>query len=137
MLDARAQHLLKTLIERYIAEGQPVGSRVLSRHSGLELSPATIRNVMADLEEAGLLYAPHTSAGRLPTEAGLRLFVHGLLEIGRLAEDERRSIESLCAARGKSLSQALEEATSALSGLSHCAGIVVVPKQDRPLHFIG
>jgi heat-inducible transcriptional repressor len=91
---------------------------------------------MADLEEVGLLYAPHTSAGRLPTELGLRFFVHGLLEIGRLAEDERRSIDNLCMARGKSLPQALEEATSALSGLSHCAGIVVVPNQDRPLKHI-
>jgi heat-inducible transcriptional repressor len=91
---------------------------------------------MADLEEVGLLYAPHTSAGRLPTELGLRLFVHGLLEIGGLGEDERRSIESLCVARGKSLPQALEEATSALSGLSHCAGIVVVPNQDRPLKHL-
>ena len=91
---------------------------------------------MADLEEAGLLFAPHTSAGRLPTEAGLRLFVHGLLEVGRLAEDERRSIESLCVARGKSLPQALEEAISALSGLSHCAGVVVAPKQDRPLKHL-
>jgi heat-inducible transcriptional repressor len=103
---------------------------------GQNLSPATIRNVMADLEEAGLLYSPHTSSGRLPTEAGLRLFVHGLLEIGGLAEDERRSIESLCVARGKSLAQALEEATTALSGLSHCAGIVVVPKHDRPLKHL-
>ena len=100
------------------------------------LSPATIRNVMADLEEAGLLYSPHTSAGRLPTEAGLRLFVNGLLEIGELAEDERHNIESLCVTRGKSLAQALEEATTALSGLSHCAGVVVVPKQDRPLKHI-
>jgi len=91
---------------------------------------------MADLEEAGLLYAPHTSAGRLPTEMGLRLFVHGLLEIGSLGEEERRNIESLCVARGKSLPQLLEEATTALSGLSHCAGIVVVPNQDRPLKHI-
>ncbi len=83
-----------------------------------------------------MLYAPHTSAGRLPTEAGLRLFVHGLLEIGGLSEEERRSIESLCVARGKSLSQALEEATTALSGLSHCAGLVVAPKQDRPLKYL-
>src|SRR6187431_394130 len=136
MLDERAKTLLKTLVERYIADGQPVGSRTLSRASGLELSPATIRNVMADLEELGLLYSPHTSAGRLPTEAGLRLFVHGLLELGNLAEDERHNIEALCAARGKSLAQALEEATSALSGLSHCAGVVVVPKQERPLKHI-
>src|SRR5213080_1178898 len=79
MLDPRAQHLLKTLIERYIAEGQPVGSRVLSRHSGLELSPATIRNVMADLEELGLIASPHTSAGRVPTARGYRLFVDTML----------------------------------------------------------
>jgi heat-inducible transcriptional repressor len=135
-LNERSREIFRVIVDGYVATGEPVGSRTLSRRLGQNLSPATIRNVMADLEEVGLLYAPHTSAGRLPTEAGLRLFVHGLLEIGRLAEDERRSIESLCAARGKSLSQALEEATSALSGLSHCAGIVVVPKQDRPLKHL-
>src|SRR5919206_2379441 len=79
MLDARAQHLLKTLVERYVAEGQPVGSRALSRHSGLDLSPATIRNVMADLEEMGLIASPHTSAGRIPTARGYRLFVDTML----------------------------------------------------------
>jgi heat-inducible transcriptional repressor len=135
-LNERSREIFRLIVDGYVATGEPVGSRTLSRRLGQNLSPATIRNVMADLEEAGLLYSPHTSAGRLPTEAGLRLFVHGLLEIGRLAEDERRSIESLCVARGKSLSQALEEATSALSGLSHCAGIVVVPKQDRPLKHL-
>src|SRR5437868_8909794 len=135
-LNERSREIFRVIVDGYVASGEPVGSRTLSRRLGQNLSPATIRNVMADLEEAGLLFAPHTSAGRLPTEAGLRLFVHGLLEIGRLAEDERRSIESLCAARGKSLSQALEEATSALSGLSHCAGVVVVPKQERPLKHI-
>jgi len=135
-LNERSREIFRVIVDGYVASGEPVGSRTLSRRLGQNLSPATIRNVMADLEEAGLLYAPHTSAGRLPTEAGLRLFVHGLLEIGRLAEDERRSIESLCAARGKSLAQALEEATSALSGLSHCAGIVVVPKQERPLKHL-
>src|SRR5215831_18837643 len=135
-LNERSREIFRQIVDAYVETGEPVGSRTLSRRSSLDLSPATIRNVMADLEEAGLLYAPHTSAGRLPTEAGLRLFVHGLLEIGRLAEDERRSIESLCVARGKSLSQALEEATTALSGLSHCAGVVVVPKQDRPLKHL-
>ena len=78
----RAQQLLKVLIQRFIEEGQPIGSRTLSRKSGMELSPATIRNVMADLEDIGLLHAPHTSAGRMPTEAGLRLFVDGLLQVG-------------------------------------------------------
>ena len=135
-LNERSREIFRLIVDGYVATGEPIGSRTLSRLLAQNLSPATIRNVMADLEEAGLLYAPHTSAGRLPTELGLRFFVDGLLEVGRLAEDERRSIESLCAARGKSLPQALEEATSALSGLSHCAGIVVVPKQDRPLKHL-
>jgi heat-inducible transcriptional repressor len=135
-LTERSREIFRLIVDGYVATGEPIGSRTLSRRLGQNLSPATIRNVMADLEEAGLLYSPHTSAGRLPTDAGLRLFVHGLLEIGRLAEAERRSIESLCAARGKSLPQALEEATSALSGLSHCAGVVVVPNQDRPLKHL-
>jgi len=135
-LNERSREIFRLIVDGYVATGEPIGSRTLSRLLGQNLSPATIRNVMADLEEAGLLYAPHTSAGRLPTEAGLRLFVHGLLEVGRLAEDERRSIESLCVARGKSLPQALEEAISALSGLAHCAGVVIAPKQDRPLKHV-
>ncbi|MGH7028835.1 MAG: heat-inducible transcriptional repressor HrcA [Stellaceae bacterium] len=135
-LTERSREIFRLIVDGYVATGEPIGSRTLARLLGQNLSSATIRNVMADLEEAGLLYAPHTSAGRLPTEAGLRLFVHGLLEVGRLAEDERRNIESLCLARGKSLPQALEEAISALSGLSHCAGVVVAPKQDRPLKHL-
>jgi heat-inducible transcriptional repressor len=135
-LNARSREIFRMIVDGYVLTGEPVGSRTLSRLLTDSLSPATIRNVMADLEEAGLLYAPHTSAGRLPTEAGLRFFVDGLLEVGNLAEAERNSIESLCAAHGRSLPQALEEATMALSGLSHCAGLVVVPKQDRPLKHI-
>jgi heat-inducible transcriptional repressor len=135
-LNERSREIFRLIVDGYVQTGEPIGSRTLSRLLGQNLSPATIRNVMADLEESGLLYAPHTSAGRLPTEAGLRLFVHGLLELGNLGEDERHNIEVLCATRGKSLAQALEEATSALSGLSHCAGVVVVPKQERPLKHI-
>jgi heat-inducible transcriptional repressor len=135
-LNARSREIFRIIVDGYVQTGEPIGSRTLSRLLTDNLSPATIRNVMADLEEAGLLYAPHTSAGRLPTEAGLRFFVDGLLELGNLAEAERSSIESLCAARGRSLPQALEEATQALSGLSRCAGLVVVPKQDRPLKHI-
>lgn len=135
-LSERSREIFRLIVDGYVQTGGPIGSRTLSRLLGQHLSPATIRNVMADLEEAGLLYSPHTSAGRLPTEAGLRLFVNGLLEIGNLAEAERHNLESLCAARGKSLAQALEEATSALSGLSHCAGVVVVPKTERPLKHI-
>src|SRR5271169_5250509 len=99
-LNERSREIFRVIVDGYVASGEPVGSRTLSRRIGQNLSPATIRNVMADLEEAGLLYAPHTSAGRLPTEAGLRFFVHGLLEIGGLAEEERMAIEARCAAAG-------------------------------------
>jgi heat-inducible transcriptional repressor len=135
-LNERSREVFRLIVDGYVATGDPVGSRTVSRLLAQHLSPATIRNVMADLEEAGLLYAPHTSAGRLPTEAGLRLFVDGFLEVGTLAEEERSSLESICAARGMSLPQALAEAISALSGLARCAGIVVAPKQDRPLRHI-
>lgn len=134
-LNDRGREIFRRIVDAYLATGEPIGSRTLSRR-GLDLSPATIRNVMADLEEAGLLFAPHTSAGRLPTEAGLRMFVNGLLEVGGLSQDERDNIEGRCAAAGKSISQALEEATSALSGLSRCTGLVVAPKTERPLKHI-
>ena len=135
-LNERSREIFRQIVDTYVETGEPVGSRTLSRRSGLELSPATIRNVMADLEEAGLLYARHTSAGRLPTEAGLRLFVNGLLEVGGLAEDERQEIEARCAAGGRSLPQALEEATAMLSGLAHCVSLVVAPKTERPLKHL-
>ena len=135
-LNERSREIFRQIVDAYVETGEPVGSRTLSRRSPLDLSPATIRNVMADLEEAGLLYAPHTSAGRLPTEAGLRLFVNGLLEVGGLSEEERGEIEARCAAGGKSLAQALEEATSTLAGLARCAGLVLAPKTERPLRHL-
>jgi heat-inducible transcriptional repressor len=135
-LNDRAREILRRIIDSYLETGTPVGSRTISRLMGVTLSPATIRNVMADLEEAGLLYAPHTSAGRLPTDAGLRLFVNGLLEVGRLSEEERRNIESQCKTAGRSMPQVLEEATAMLAGLSHCAGLVMAPKADQPLRHI-
>jgi heat-inducible transcriptional repressor len=135
-LSERSREILRTIVEAYVETGEPVGSRTISRKLGLTLSPATIRNVMADLEDSGLLYAPHTSAGRLPTDLGLRLFVHGLLEIGSLTQEERASIDGQCRAAGKSLAQVLEQATEMLSGLSHCAGLVVAPKVERALKHI-
>src|SRR5579864_2306009 len=135
-LNERSREIFRLIVDGYVQTGEPIGSRTLSRLLGQNLSPATIRNVMADLEEAGLLYAPHTSAGRLPTEAGLRLFVNGLLEVGGLSEDERTEIEARCAANGKSLAQALEEATSTLAGLARCAGLVLAPKTERPLRHL-
>lgn len=135
-LSDRSREIFRQVVDAYVATGEPIGSRTLSRKLGLGLSPATIRNVMADLEEAGLLYAPHTSAGRVPTEAGLRLFVDGLLEVGHLSSDERDNLEAHCAATGKSMAQALEQATSALSGLSQCAGLVLAPKTERALRHV-
>ena len=135
-LNDRSREVFCEIVEAYVAEGGPVGSRTLSRRLKLPISPATIRNVMADLEDMGLLYAPHTSAGRLPTDAGLRLFVDGLLEIGDLSSEERANIEARCVTHGTNLNEALGEATSLLSGLAQCAGLVVAPKTARPLKHI-
>ena len=135
-LNPRSSEILRQIIDGYLTTGEPVGSRTIPRNTELNLSPATIRNVMADLQDAGLLFSPHTSAGRIPTEAGLRLFVDGLLEVGRLTEDERKEIEAQCTAQGRSMQQTLNEASRVLSGLSNCAGLVVVPKKDSPLRHI-
>ena len=135
-LNRRTREILRHIVEAYVETGEPIGSRTISRRFGLQLSPATVRNVMADLEEMGLLRAPHTSAGRLPTEAGLRLFVNGLLEVGQLAEDERDVINARCSARGQSLAEVLERASLILAGLSSCAGLVVAPRIDRALRHI-
>ncbi|MGH6959941.1 MAG: HrcA family transcriptional regulator, partial [Dongiaceae bacterium] len=135
-LNERSRQILRHIVDAYVETGEPIGSRTISRRLGMVLSPATIRNVMADLEEAGLLYAPHTSAGRLPTEQGLRLFVNGLLELGALTKEEQANIDGQCAAAGRSVPEVLEEATTMLSGLSHCAGLVVAPKTERPLKHI-
>jgi heat-inducible transcriptional repressor len=135
-LNERSREILRHIVDAYMESGEPVGSRTISRRLAMSLSPATIRNVMADLEEAGLLYAPHTSAGRLPTERGLSLFVSGLLELGGLSQEERANIDGKCAAAGRSLADVLEDATTMLSGLSRCAGLVVAPKTERRLKHI-
>jgi heat-inducible transcriptional repressor len=135
-LNDRSREIFREIVETYVATGEPVGSRTLSCRLGLNLSAASIRNVMADLQDAGLLYAPHTSAGRLPTDAGLRLFVNGLLETGGLSAGDRNDIENLCAASGKSVEEALSEASTALSGLSSCASLVLAPKTGAPLKHI-
>jgi heat-inducible transcriptional repressor len=134
-LSDRSREIFRLIVDTYFETGEPVGSRTLSRRLG-QLSPATIRNVMADLEELGLLFAPHTSAGRLPTELGLRLFVDGLMELGGLTEAERAAIDGQCQAVGRSMPEVMEQASTMLSGLSHCAGMVVAPKTDRPLKHI-
>jgi heat-inducible transcriptional repressor len=135
-LDARSAAVLREIVEQYVLTGEPVGSRTLSRRLPLNVSPATIRNVMADLTESGLLFAPHTSAGRLPTEQGLRLFVDGLLQFGELGEEEREQISAALAASGRSLEDTLAEASSLLSGLSAAAGVVLAPKGEGALRHI-
>ncbi len=134
-LDARARDIFRRIVEGYLETGEPVGSRTLSR-LGVHLSPASIRNTMQDLTELGLLGAPHASAGRLPTHAGLRLFVDGLLEVGDLAEEERRSIEARLTAHGRSYDDALNEASSILSGLAGGAGVVVTPVRDAGVKHV-
>jgi len=132
----RPREVFRHLVEAFLASGEPVGSRTLSQRLPLALSPASIRNVMADLEAMGLLYAPHTSAGRAPTEKGLRLFVDGLLEIGELAPDERVAIEARMSGSGQRIEDMLTQATQSLAGLSRCAGLMITTKQDSALKHV-
>ena len=128
-LSDRARDVFRIVVESYIDSGAPVGSRTISKLSGLNLSPASIRNVMQDLEEVGLLAAPHTSAGRMPTETGLRLFVDGMMQSAEPSAEERALIEARVGERGP-VEDALAAATAALSGLSACAGLVMVPTRE-------
>ena len=136
-LDDRSRQIFRQLVESYLSTGDPVGSRNLARNLPMTLSPASVRNVMSDLEQLGLIAAPHTSAGRLPTQLGLRMFVDGLLEIGDLSEEERRQIEAQVRVRqSKSVDQVLNEAGELISGLSHCAGLILTEKQINRLKHI-
>ncbi|MBL8831401.1 MAG: heat-inducible transcriptional repressor HrcA [Rhodospirillales bacterium] len=135
-MDERSREVFRRIVEAYVETGEPVGSRTLSRQLPDPISPATIRNVMADLQDLGLLYSPHTSAGRLPTDLGLRLFVDGLLEVGRLSSEEREKIEAQCAAGGRATGQVLEQASTLLAGLGRGAGLVIAPKSDAPLKHV-
>jgi heat-inducible transcriptional repressor len=134
-LNERSREIFKRIVESYLETGEPVGSRNLSRALPMTLSPASVRNVMSDLESLGLIYAPHTSAGRLPTQTGLRLFIDGLLEVGDISVEERKEIESRIAGGGRrrAIEDLLGEAGEMLSGLSRCAGVVLVDKQSKRL----
>ncbi len=128
--------MLREIVEQFVETGEPVGSRTLSRRLPLSLSPATIRNVMADLTDAGLLFSPHTSAGRLPTERGLRLFVDGLVQFGDISDQDREAIGGTLAASGRSLEDTLAEASATLSGLSAAASLVLAPKSEGVVRHI-
>jgi heat-inducible transcriptional repressor len=137
-LSERSREIFRRVVESYLATGEPVGSRNLSRIIPMTLSPASVRNVMSDLEHLGLVYAPHTSAGRLPTELGLRFFVDALMQIGDLTENDRRAIEAQVAAAGqaKSVETVLSEASHLLSGLTRTAGVVLTAKSNVRLKHV-
>lgn len=138
-LNPRAQQLLKTLVESYIHDGQPVGSRTLARTSKLELSPATVRNVMSDLEELGYIHAPHTSAGRIPTVQGYRLFVDSLLTVKKIRQNELLTLEAHIQGTGDA-DRALTQASSLLSEFTAMAGVISLPKREsralRQIEFL-
>jgi len=136
MLDERAKTLLKALVERYIADGQPIGSRTLSRASGLELSPATIRNVMADLEELGLIASPHTSAGRVPTARGYRLFVDTMLTSRRIDESTADLEQAREQLQPDQPQRVIAHAAQILSNLSQFVGVVTTPRKASVFHHI-
>jgi heat-inducible transcriptional repressor len=137
-IDQRSRDIFRLIVDSYLDNGEPVGSRNLSRLLATPLSPASVRNTMADLERAGLIQAPHTSAGRIPTEQGLRFFVDAMLEIGDLSGEERQRIEAQvrAASEGRTLESVLTEASQMLSGLTRGAGVVVTAKQDLRLRHI-
>ncbi|HZT27784.1 MAG TPA: heat-inducible transcriptional repressor HrcA [Pseudolabrys sp.] len=137
-LNERSREIFRQIVESYLATGEPLGSRNLSRILPIPLSPASVRNVMSDLEQLGLIYAPHTSAGRLPTELGLRFFVDALMQVGDLSESDRRAIEAQVAGSGsgKSMEAILTEASQMLSGLTRSAGIVLSAKSNVRLKHI-
>ena len=132
----RARDVFRSVVESYIDSGAPIGSRTISKLAGINLSPASIRNVMQDLEELGLLAAPHTSAGRMPTDIGLRLFVDGMMQAMAPSAEERAAIEARVTHAGP-VEEAIAATTAALSGLSACAGLVFVPKRELVLRQVG
>src|SRR4051794_1258758 len=137
-LNERSREIFRQIVESYLATGEPVGSRNISRLIAMPLSPASVRNVMADLEQLGLVYAPHTSAGRLPTERGLRFFVDALMQVGDGTERDRPTVGGQVAAAGtsKSVDAVLTEASGMLSGLTRAAGVVLAVKQNTRLKHV-
>lgn len=137
-LNERSREIFRSIVESYLTTGEPVGSRNLSRILPISLSPASVRNVMSDLEQLGLIFAPHTSAGRLPTELGLRFFVDALMQVGDLSDKDRHSIEAQVAGTGsgKSVEAVLTEASQMLSGLTRSAGVVLTAKHNVRLKHI-
>ncbi len=135
-MNTRTREVFRRVVEGYLASGDPVGSRTLSRHLSERVSAATIRNVMQDLEYLGLLDSPHVSAGRVPTQLGLRMFVDGLLEVGAVSSADRERIEATIAPGGSDVPALLDQIGSVLSGITRSASVVMAPKTDAPIRHI-
>ena len=135
-LNDRSKLIFKKLVESYLETGSPAGSETLMKMGGLNLSSSSIRSILSDLQKGGLLYAPHRSAGRMPTERGMRFFVDGLLEFGRISNTDKENIKQKCSTKGKSYEEALDVASKAISGLSNYAGIVIAPKFQKNLKHL-
>lgn len=136
LLNKRTLEIFKHIVDAFLETGEPIGSKTLSSKLDVPLSSATIRNIMAQLESLGYLYSPHTSAGRLPTDQGLRFFVNGLLEQGNISSNEKAKIEEACTRKGEASHALFKEASVILSGLSSCASVVITPKSDQRIKHI-
>jgi heat-inducible transcriptional repressor len=135
-LSDRSKQIFKSVVEIYLATGSPSGSESILKKGGIDLSSSSIRLILANLQKEGLLFAPHTSAGRLPTDKGIRFFVDGLLEFGRLTKEEQENIKQQCLSKGTSFQDVLDEASKMISGLTNYAGIVVAPKYQNNIKHI-
>ena len=135
-LSERTKQIFKSVVESYLETGSPSGSETVLKRAGLDISSASVRAVLSNLQKEGLLFSPHTSAGRVPTEKGMRFFVDGLLEFGRISKSEKENIEQLGSSQSKSYQQVLDEASRAISGLSNYAGIVIAPKYQKNIKHL-
>ncbi len=135
-LNDRSKLIFKKLVESYLETGSPAGSETIMKMGGLNLSSASIRSILSNLQKEGLLFAPHRSAGRMPTEKGMRFFVDGLLEFGRISKTDKQNIKQQCSSKGKTYEEVLDVASKAISGLSNYAGIVIAPKFQKNLKHL-
>jgi heat-inducible transcriptional repressor len=135
-LTDRTKQIFKTVVESYLETGSPSGSETVLKRAGLDISSASVRNILSSLQKEGLLFSPHTSAGRIPTDKGMRFFVDGLLEFGRVSKEDKENIEQLSSSKSKSYQEVLDEASRAISGLSNYAGIVIAPKYQKNLKHL-
>ena len=135
-LTDRTKQIFKTVVESYLETGSPSGSKTVLKKAGLDISSASVRSILSNLQKEGLLFSPHTSAGRVPTEKGMRFFVDGLLEFGRISKSEKENIEQLSTSKSKSYQEVLDEASRSISGLSNYAGIVIAPKYQKNLKHL-